>query len=520
MKEFFIYLILLIPSALYYLSSILATKGKSIQFVNNVCRVAAFLSLVPIGIFSFLLALDGTIESEFVGINGIGLSFRVDPLNLVMYGMVSIIALVVWKFSKNYLDGDAKHHLFLARFSMIVGSVQLLVISGNLLLFFLFWVLTSLGLQRLLVLYDNRSKAIRSARLKFIVARAADLTLLLSFIMLYNNFGTGNIGSILEQSKDFVSSSFSIKVIAILLAVTAILKSVQFPFHSWILGVLESPTPVSALLHAGLLNAGPFLIIRFSPVMSEATYASVVLLIIGSISALYGSLVYTTQNSVKTGLVYSSIGHMGFSLMMCGMGAYSAAALHFISHSFYKAYSFLNSGSAIEQLKAVNADRFKRSGNPIKLILAFGVASLLFVLLQSLTAELLFLSKQLICVGYFIFIGIVGLYINALDSSNSIRTIIELVLFSALVLLSFYGFEDLISSLLKDQLPALTVIPKEIELTTIGILSLFLIVLLMKVILILPAKDGKWQALRIHIRNGLYLEQLTYRLLMKNVSAK
>lgn len=128
-------------------------------------------------------------------------------------------------------------------------------------------------------------------------------------------------------------------------------KSAQFPFHFWLPETMETPTPVSALMHAGVINAGGFLIIRLSPIMAYAELASTLLAIIGAFTAVYGSLVMMTQNNIKKKLAYSTMAQMGMMMFACGIGAYSVALFHILAHSLYKAHAFLSTASVIEENK-------------------------------------------------------------------------------------------------------------------------------------------------------------------------
>ncbi len=138
------------------------------------------------------------------------------------------------------------------------------------------------------------------------------------------------------------------------LAAAALLKSAQFPVHGWLTEVMETPTPVSALLHAGVINAGGFLLIRFADVMLLAPGVLAVLVMVGGFTALFGGLVMLTQPAVKTSLAWSTVAQMGFMILECGLGLFPLALLHIVAHSLYKTHSFLASGEAVE-LIAVNA---------------------------------------------------------------------------------------------------------------------------------------------------------------------
>ena len=134
---------------------------------------------------------------------------------------------------------------------------------------------------------------------------------------------------------------------AVLLAGCAMLKSAQFPFHSWLPDTMETPTPVSAFMHAGIVNAGGFLVVRLAPIFAAAPFASGLLALTGAFTAAFGAIVMLAQPSVKRALAYSTIAQMGFMVLQCGLGAYALALLHIAAHSLYKAHAFLTSGSTV-----------------------------------------------------------------------------------------------------------------------------------------------------------------------------
>jgi NAD(P)H-quinone oxidoreductase subunit 5 len=131
------------------------------------------------------------------------------------------------------------------------------------------------------------------------------------------------------------------------LAACAALKSAQFPFHSWLPDTMETPTPVSAFMHAGIINAGGFLVIRLSPLFVQAPGSLWALAIIGSLTAGFGAVVMLAQPTVKRALAYSTIAQMGFMMLECGLGAFGLALIHIVAHSLYKAHAFLHAGSSI-----------------------------------------------------------------------------------------------------------------------------------------------------------------------------
>jgi NAD(P)H-quinone oxidoreductase subunit 5 len=132
----------------------------------------------------------------------------------------------------------------------------------------------------------------------------------------------------------------------------ALLKSAAFPAHGWLVEVMETPTPVSALLHAGIVNAGGFLVIRFADVLLSVPHALHALALLGGIAAAAGSLAMIAQSSVKVSLAWSTVAQMGFMLLQCGLGAFTAATLHIVAHSLWKAQAFLSSGSVVDLARA------------------------------------------------------------------------------------------------------------------------------------------------------------------------
>ncbi|MHA7872722.1 MAG: proton-conducting transporter transmembrane domain-containing protein, partial [Hyphococcus sp.] len=296
------------------------------------------------------LAGLGLAANGFAADSAIGGLFRIDALSAVMFVLVSFVGFVVARFSGNYLDGDPRQPVFLARLCLTLAAVTALVTAGNLIVLFAAWVATSLSLHTLLLFRSERPGAIVAARKKFIVARIGDACLAIAVAALIAAFGTANIGEIAAAAKLAQASGeapVSVGVAAAMIALAAALKSAQFPTHGWLTEVMETPTPVSALLHAGVVNAGGFLVIRFADVMLLNLPAMHVLALIGGFTALFGCIVMLTQTSVKVALAYSTVAQMGFMLLQCGLGAFSSAALHLVAHSLYKAYAFLSSGRAV-----------------------------------------------------------------------------------------------------------------------------------------------------------------------------
>lgn len=514
MNENWILLTFLIPIALLFGITIFATKAARLPILLKGSKLAPALGILVSLVGIVLLTQNGTYETSTLGFEQLGFSLRLDTLSLIMYAMVSTIALVVIRFSHNYLNGDPNQHKFIGKLALTIALVQLMVISGNMFMLFITWVATSISLHQLLIFYPNRNKARIAARKKFILARLGDLTLLVAIVLLYSAFGTGNLELIFTQLKTLETSGITttMEIAALLLVLTAGLKSVQLPFHGWILEVMETPTPVSALLHAGLLNAGPFLMIRFAYLLDAVSFAPIALFVMGACTALYGAMVFTTQPTIKTALAYSSIGHMGFTLMLSGLGLYAASLLHLVAHSFYKAHSFLSSGSVVDRVQTNKASSTKRQGNTAKISLAFVLAILIYSSLALVWGIYFELSFQLLIIGGIIFTGILSLLINTLDSNNNWFAIGKLLSGATLAVISFFILEELIRLTLGAQVPLLAEPTTNIIFLSSLMLILFFLIVVLRAIAPHLQKQKRNSKLAIHIRNGFYLNVLFDRL--------
>ncbi|GET22620.1 NADH dehydrogenase [Prolixibacter denitrificans] len=459
-----------------------------------------------------LVAIYGASEGGTPELGGLGLTFRLDPLSMLMYSMIALLGFIIIKFSRNYLDGDARHGVFMGRLSATIAAVQFLVLSGNLLVLFLSWVLTSLMLHRLLIFYPERRRAVVAARKKFIVARLGDLSLLVASILIYLQYSTGNLETIFKAVKESANLPIGVEIAALLLAIAALLKSAQFPTHGWLIEVMETPTPVSALLHAGLLNAGPFLMIRMAFLVSHSIAAPVLLIIMGALTALIASVSYMTQASVKTALGYSSVAHMGFMLLVCGIGVYPAAMLHLVSHSFYKAHAFLASGSTVDTIRASRIKEPRRTGNPIKIAVSIFFAFLIYFVFSAFWGIDHSRDFALLATGAIVVMGLSQIIAPALDSDGYWISVVRASLLSILVALLFFSLESVSHYLLHTQLPELIEPNTLTKLLIVSVLAVFAVTVFIQIIAPVVKHTIFWQKLGVHFRNGFYVNAFFDRL--------
>ncbi|MBU44251.1 MAG: NADH/ubiquinone/plastoquinone (complex i) [Spirochaetaceae bacterium] len=498
-------IILLAPAAFLVAALLGRLQDRSRPvLLEGVLSAATLIGLVVAVIGGVLAYERGTLESALLGYKDLGLSVRVDPLSAVILAMIAILAFVIVRFSRHYLDGDPRKGVFLSRLAATVAAVELLVISGNLGLLFLSWIATSLALHQLLIFYPERKPALIAARKKFIAARVGDLCIGIAFAILYLEFSTGNLGEIFAALSRSTEVAASIEIAASLIAGAAILKSAQFPTHGWLVEVMETPTPVSALLHAGILNAGPFLVIRLAYVIEASTVAPLLLIAFGGFTALFASVVLLTQPSIKVALGYSSAAHMGFMLLVTGLGVYPAVILHLVAHSFYKAHAFLSSGSAVEQHRASYVRTPARIGSPLRVLLSLLVAMGIYFGFAWMWGIELTNEPALLAVGAILILGLAQIIAPALDSSGPVLGTIQACGLALFVALAFFSLESGAYLILKSVLPD----PVGVSAVTLVLASLILFGFALAVVyqIIGPTLSNKpfYQRMAIHLRNGLY----------------
>ncbi len=305
-------------------------KGISMAIVIATLLLAITFVVVPGQKPSALLALNG--------------------INLTVLSLVSFMAVILIKFSERYIRSEKRSHQFWRWLLLSLTSVSVVVLSNHLLLLWLGWVAISLCFHQLLLFYPDRPRAVLAAHKKFILARVAELCLLAAVLLLYYQHGTFYLSLIVEHYLSAGAGyelTMSEKMAAFLIAQTALIKCAQLPLHGWLIQVVEAPTPISALLHAGIINLGGFLLITFAPLMSLAPVAQWTLIIVAGLSTLISALVMMTRISIKVRLAWSTCAQMGLMLIECALGLYELALLHLLTHSLYKAYAFLSSGEAV-----------------------------------------------------------------------------------------------------------------------------------------------------------------------------
>jgi NAD(P)H-quinone oxidoreductase subunit 5 len=281
--------------------------------------------------------------------SGQAFGFRIDPVGGVVGALVTFIGWVIVRYSAPYLAGERGEAGYVRWLLATLAAVLLVVAANNLLLLALAWMATSLALHRLLTFFAERPAALATAHKKFVLGRVADLAMLTACALLAATYGTLRIDALLAEAATAGSPSWTAQAAVVLVVIAALLKCAQLPFHGWLIQVMEAPTPVSALLHAGVVNLGGFVLIRIAPLVAEVPLAAGLLVVVGTGTAVVAALVMTTRISIKVALAWSTCAQMGFMLLQCGLGLWEMALLHLVAHSLYKAHAFLGAGGKVRQ---------------------------------------------------------------------------------------------------------------------------------------------------------------------------
>ena len=280
----------------------------------------------------------------------IGLWF--DGLALVMTGVITGVGFLIHLYATGYMWNEAGYARFFAYMNLFVFSMLLLVLGDNLLLLYLGWEGVGLCSYLLIGFFHDDAANGYAARKAFVVTRVGDTALALGLFLLFRELGTLEIQALLAGAPlHFEAGDPTVTVAALLLLGGAVGKSAQVPLHTWLPDAMAGPTPVSALIHAAtMVTAGVYLIARTHEIFLLAPTALTAVAIVGLVSLLISAFTALTQMDIKRILAYSTMSQIGYMFLALGVGAWSAAIFHLMTHAFFKALLFLSAGSVIVAL--------------------------------------------------------------------------------------------------------------------------------------------------------------------------
>lgn len=460
---------------MYLLLLVLALPllASTLSFITQQKPLVAILSTQAM----LILALIGTVVATQVvvmptlftatflktGTLNLSIAFMWDPLTATMLLLTTFMSLVIHAYVSRYMLSDLTQARFMAQLSLTTVAVMILVMSGNLLTAFIGWQWIGLSLYLLLNHYHYDLKANQAAKKKFIINRLGDVCFLLAIVLALQHYNTTDFEALFNANNIFLSLmsvTISLKAVIISLVFVAVMtKSAQFPFHIWLPDTMETPTPVSALMHAGIINAGGFLLARLSPLVIQSPPVMGFIFSIGVATLLCGCFFLLTQTDVKRQLAYSTMGQMGYMIMQCGLGCFTAAIFHLISHGFYKASLFLNSGNAIDYYPKFNKKQNTIRQHWHQSLIALGLAIVVLVFWLSLLNTSHHPIKTNAILLIFIAISITQFIRHSFNTwaswkQRSIQCLI-ITLITGLYFFLLDGFSSLLSTSIAEKIPAI-----------------------------------------------------------------
>jgi len=348
-------LIALLPLAGFGITALIGRRlGKQAHWIPVIAVFATWV-IAMVVCFSVLTHADpfgdkGYGHTLFTWIPAgqfvVDVGFYVDSLTACLLIVVTTIGLLVHVYSIGYMSHDPGYWRFFAYLNLFMFSMLLLVLASSFLVVFVAWELVGLSSYLLIGFWYRKRSAALAAKKAFIVNRVGDVGFALGIMLIFATLGTLDIHTVLEKIGTVEPTV--VAVIALLIFAGAMGKSAQFPLHVWLPDAMEGPTPVSALIHAAtMVNAGVYLVLRSNPIFASAPGVMVVVAGIGIFTAILAASIAMTQTDIKRVLAFSTLSQLGYMFAAFGVGAWTAAIFHLMTHGFFKGLLFLDSGSVI-----------------------------------------------------------------------------------------------------------------------------------------------------------------------------
>ncbi|HEX6996105.1 MAG TPA: NADH-quinone oxidoreductase subunit L [Gammaproteobacteria bacterium] len=417
-----------------------ATRGELSDRSVSVVGVGSvgLSAVVALAIAAGFLAADGFPVSRSAlgawiesGAFSVRFGLYLDALSLVMMLVITVVGFLIHLYSVAYMDGDEGYSRFFAYMNLFAASMLVLVLADNLLLLYLGWEGVGLCSYLLIGFWYRDPANGYAARKAFVVTRAGDTAMLIGLILLATTFGTLDVQEILTGAEQEwqPGAGLALAASALLLA-GAVGKSAQLPLQTWLPDAMAGPTPVSALIHAAtMVTAGMYLIARMHTLYELAPAVQLAVAVVGALTLLLAAFAALSQRDIKRILAYSTMSQIGYMFLALGVGAWSAAVFHFMTHAFFKALLFLAAGALIVAMHH-EQDIFRMGGLRRRMPLVFwafviGAAALASVPLVTSG----FYSKEQILAGAWsaergaVWLGLAGLAAAFLTSVYIFRAV-------------------------------------------------------------------------------------------------
>ncbi len=349
----------------------IANKKMPKAWVGFIGSASILLSfIISLGIFLNLQSNEIKAHTfdcfEWIQVGGLNISFSflIDPLSSLMLLIITGVGFLIHVYSIGYMHDDDGYARYFAYLNLFVFFMLLLVLGSNYAIMFIGWEGVGLCSYLLIGFWFKNTEYNNAAKKAFIMNRIGDLGFLLGLFLIYDTFGSISFKDIMPQAAGFASGDATLTLIAILLFIGAMGKSAQLPLYTWLPDAMAGPTPVSALIHAAtMVTAGIYMIARSSIIYTLAPIAMDVVTIVGMITAIFAALIALTQTDIKKVLAYSTVSQLGYMFVALGVGSFTGAVFHLMTHAFFKALLFLGAGSVIH---AMSGEQDMRSMGGLK----------------------------------------------------------------------------------------------------------------------------------------------------------
>jgi NADH-quinone oxidoreductase subunit L len=319
--------------------SVLASFAVSLGIFVELNSAEAKSFIVPI--FDWISA--GNVKIPF--------SLLIDPLSAIMLLIVTGIGFLIHVYSTGYMHHDTGFGKFFSYLNLFIFFMLLLVLGSNYVIMFIGWEGVGLCSYLLIGFWFSNPAYASAAKKAFVMNRVGDLGFLIAVFLIFTTFNSVEFAAVFPQAANMISGDSVLVLITALLFVGAIGKSAQIPLFTWLPDAMAGPTPVSALIHAAtMVTAGIYMIARSNILFTLAPATLGVVAIIGLATLFLAAAIAVTQTDIKKVLAYSTVSQLGYMFLGLGVGAYTGAFFHVITHAFFKALLFLGAGSVIHAM--------------------------------------------------------------------------------------------------------------------------------------------------------------------------
>jgi NADH-quinone oxidoreductase subunit L len=343
------------------LVGLIACGSVALSFLTTLLVFLGYVLLPESGAVYEQVLFQWIVAGDF----NVQFGYQIDPLSLTMMTFVTGVGFLIHVYSTGYMHDEYSFYRFFAYLNLFMFAMLLLVMGNNFLLMFIGWEGVGCCSYFLIGYYFEKKSACDAGTKAFVVNRVGDFAFLLAVMYIFNIFGSIDYTTVFHAAPEkIIYGEEAITIITFLLLIGATGKSAQIPLYTWLPDAMEGPTPVSALIHAAtMVTAGIFMIVRCNALFNLAPMTMMIMAFVGGGTALFAATIGMTQFDIKRVLAYSTCSQIGYMLMACGIGAYTAAIFHMVTHAFFKACLFLGSGSVIH---GINGEQDMRKMGGLK----------------------------------------------------------------------------------------------------------------------------------------------------------